>query len=56
MTFGLSFGFVLQKGGVGKFNLLIGQLLLQERTVAKIMLTPIIVLWLESLPFTTSPK
>ena len=41
--FGLIFGFLLQKGGVGKFNILIGQLLLQDWTVAKIMLTAIIV-------------
>src|ERR1035437_973539 len=31
--FGLAFGFLLQKGGVGKFNVLIGQLLLQDFTV-----------------------
>ncbi len=37
------FGFLLQKGGVGKFNILIGQLLLQDFTVIKIMLTAIIV-------------
>jgi uncharacterized protein len=41
--FGLAFGFLLQKGGVGKFNVLIGQLLLQDFTVAKIMLTAILV-------------
>ena len=41
--FGLAFGFLLQKGGVGKFNVLIGQLLLQDFTVAKVMLTAIIV-------------
>ncbi len=41
--FGLMFGFLLQKGGVGKFNILIGQLLLQDFTVIKIMLTAIIV-------------
>ncbi len=43
VVFGLAFGFLLQKGGVGKFNILIGQLLLQDWTVAKIMLTAIIV-------------
>jgi len=42
-VFGLAFGFLLQKGGVGKFNILIGQLLLQEFTVAKVMLTAIVV-------------
>jgi F0F1-type ATP synthase assembly protein I len=41
--FGLVFGFLLQKGGVGKFNVLIGQLLLQDWTVAKIMLSAIVV-------------
>lgn len=41
--FGLAFGFLLQKGGVGKYNVLIGQLLLQDWTVAKIMLTAIVV-------------
>ena len=43
VVFGLAFGFLLQKGGVGKFNVLIGQLLLQDWTVAKIMLTAILV-------------
>src|ERR1017187_1706517 len=43
VIFGLAFGFLLQKGGVGKFNGLIGQLLLQDFTVAKVMLTAIIV-------------
>jgi hypothetical protein len=43
VIFGLAFGFFLQKGGVGKFNILIGQLLLEDWTVAKIMLTAIIV-------------
>jgi len=43
MVFGLVFGFLLQKGGVGKFNILIGQLLLQDFTVAKVMLTAIVV-------------
>lgn len=43
VIFGLAFGFLLQKGGVGKYNVLIGQLLLQDWTVAKIMLTAIVV-------------
>jgi hypothetical protein len=43
VVFGLAFGFLLQKGGVGKFNILIGQLLLEDFTVAKIMLTAIVV-------------
>lgn len=41
VVFGLAFGFLLQKGGVGKFHILIGQLLLEDFTVAKIMLTAI---------------
>ncbi len=40
---GLAFGFLLQKGGAAKFNVLIGQLILQDWTVAKIMLSAIIV-------------
>lgn len=43
VAFGLAFGFLLQKGGVGKFNVLVGQLLLQDFTVAKVMLTAIVV-------------
>jgi hypothetical protein len=43
VIFGLAFGFLLQKGGVGKFHILIGQLLLQDFTVAKVMLTAIVV-------------
>ena len=43
IIFGLAFGFLLQKGGVAKYNVLIGQLLLQDFTVAKIMLTAIAV-------------
>jgi|GEM_PF-2769157 len=34
VIFGLMFGFLLQKGGVGKYHILVGQLLLQDRTVA----------------------
>lgn len=43
MVFGIAFGFLLQKGGVGKYNVLLGQLLLQDFTVAKIMMTAITV-------------
>lgn len=42
-VFGLIFGFLLQKGGVAKFNVLIGQLLLQDWTVAKVMMSAILV-------------
>ncbi len=40
---GLAFGFLLQKGGVAKYNVLIGQLLLQDFTVVKIMVSAIVV-------------
>jgi uncharacterized protein len=43
ILFGLVFGFLLQKGGVGKYHILIGQLLLQDFTVVKVMLTAIVV-------------
>ncbi len=43
ILFGAAFGFLLQKGGVGKYNVLIGQLLLQDFTVVKIILTAILV-------------
>ena len=43
MLFGLAFGFLLQKGGVGKYHILMGQLLLQDFTVVKVMLTAIVV-------------
>lgn len=43
LLFGLIFGFLLQKGGVAKFDILIGVLLLENLVVAKVMLTAIIV-------------
>ncbi len=43
VIFGLAFGFLLQKGGAAKFNVLIGQLLLQDWSVAKIMMSAILV-------------
>lgn len=43
LLFGIAFGFLLQKGGVAKFNVLIGQLLLQDFTVVKVMLSAVIV-------------
>ena len=43
ILFGLAFGFLLQKGGVGKYNVLIGQLLLQDHTVVKIMMSAVVV-------------
>ena len=43
IAFGFMFGFLLQKGGVGTYHILIGQLLFQDWTVLKIMLTAIVV-------------
>ena len=43
LIFGLAFGFLLQKGGVGKYHILLGQLLLQDWTVVKIMTTAVVV-------------
>jgi len=39
LLFGVLFGFLLQKGGVAKFHILIGVLLLEDFTVFKVMLT-----------------
>ncbi|MGM0465928.1 MAG: YeeE/YedE thiosulfate transporter family protein [Acidobacteriota bacterium] len=39
LLFGIIFGFLLQKGGATKYNVIIGQLLLEDFTVLKIMLT-----------------
>lgn len=43
ILFGLAFGFLLQKGGVGKYNVLLGQLLLQDFTVVRIMMSAVVV-------------
>jgi len=43
LCFGLIFGFLLQKGGVAKFDILIGVLLLENFVVVKVMLTAIVV-------------
>jgi len=42
-VFGLIFGFLLQKGGVAKYHILEGQLLLADFTVMKVMLSAILV-------------
>ena len=39
---GILFGFLLQKGGVTKYNIIIAQLLLEDFTVVKIMLSAVI--------------
>ena len=41
--FGVIFGFLLQRGGVAKYNVLLGVLLLEDFTVVKVMLTAIVV-------------
>ncbi|MBF0315863.1 MAG: YeeE/YedE family protein [Oligoflexia bacterium] len=41
--FGFIFGFLLQKGGVAKYEVIVGQLLLQDFTVAKIIMSAILV-------------
>lgn len=43
IVFGLIFGFLLQKGGVAKYHVLIGSLLLQDFTVFKVMISAILV-------------
>lgn len=43
LVFGIVFGFLLQKGGVAKYDVLIGSLLLTDFTVMKVMLTAILV-------------
>lgn len=43
LVFGVIFGFLLQKGGVAKYHILLGALLLEDFTVMKVMLTAIIV-------------
>ncbi|OHB56259.1 MAG: YeeE/YedE family protein [Planctomycetes bacterium GWF2_42_9] len=40
---GVCFGFLLQKGGVTRYEIIINQLLLKDFTVVKVMLTAIIV-------------
>lgn len=43
LVFGIAFGFLLQKGGVAKYHVLVGVLLLRDFTVIKVMLTAILV-------------
>lgn len=43
LLLGVIFGFLLQKGGVAKYHILIGALLLEDFTVAKVMLSAIVV-------------
>ena len=39
---GIAFGFLLQKGGVTKYDVIIGQLLLTDFTVVKVMLSAVV--------------
>lgn len=42
LLFGLVFGFLLHKGGVTKYDVILGQLLLYDFTVLKIMLSAVV--------------
>ena len=42
LLMGIIFGFLLQKGGVGKYDIILGQLLLTDFTVIKIMLSAVV--------------
>ncbi len=43
LLIGVVFGFLLQKGGLTRYDVILGQLLLKDWTVVKIMLTAIII-------------
>ena len=43
LLMGIAFGFLLHKGGVTKYDVLIGQLLLTDFTVVKVMLSAVVV-------------
>ncbi len=43
LLFGIIFGFLLHKGGATKYDVIIGQLLLQDNTVVKIMMSAVLV-------------
>ncbi len=43
LVFGIIFGFLLHKGGATKYDVIIGQLLLTDFTVLKIMLSAVVV-------------
>ncbi|MEO2090618.1 MAG: YeeE/YedE thiosulfate transporter family protein [Gemmataceae bacterium] len=43
LLFGIAFGFLLQKGGVAKYHVLIGVLLLEDFTVVKVMGSAVVV-------------
>ena len=41
-VFGMVFGFLLHKGGVTKYDVILGQLLLEDFTVVKVMLSAVV--------------
>lgn len=43
LLMGIIFGFLLQKGGAGKYDVILGQLLLKDFTVIKIMLSAVVI-------------
>jgi uncharacterized protein len=43
LLIGIAFGFLLQKGGVTTYDVIIGQLLLSDFTVVKVMLSAVLV-------------
>lgn len=43
LAFGIAFGFLLQKGGATKYDVIVGQLLLTDFTVLKIMLSAVLI-------------
>jgi uncharacterized protein len=43
LLFGIIFGFLLQKGGVTKYDVIINQLLLTDFTVLKVMLSAVVI-------------
>lgn len=43
LVFGIVFGFLLHRGGVTKYDVIIGQLLLKDFTVLKVMLSAVLV-------------
>jgi len=43
LMMGFIFGFLLQKGGVAKYDVILGQLLLKDFTVIKIMLSAVVI-------------
>jgi hypothetical protein len=56
LIMGIVFGFLLQKGGVTRYDVILGQLLLKDWTVVKIMLSAVItgtlgVHWLRSIGY-----